>query len=187
VSTGFDLGSAAATETRNSTTDPTPVTLFNSTSRIGSAPGGKIRIGYFVTSGVSLEAGLLFSRPSVSTRLTGDFEQADSLTAKETLSQYFVDGAVVYHLTALSFAKGRGVPFVTGGGGYLREVHEGNGLIDTGTAYQVGAGLKLWFGNGAHRFGLRGDVGISSRKGGFDFSDGRRTLPTAGASLVYLF
>jgi hypothetical protein len=79
------------------------------------------------------------------------------------------------------------VPFLAGGAGYLRELHDGAELIETGRIYHGGAGLKLWFGQGARRLGVRADVGIATRDGGFDFRDGRRTLPTAGFSLAYLF
>jgi hypothetical protein len=88
----------------------------------------------------------------------------------------------------LSFASGKGVPFVLGGGGYLRELHEKNEVIETGREYHAGAGLHLWFGNsGKHRLGLRTDVGVSIRTGGADASDSKHTVPTAGASLAYLF
>ena len=44
--------------------------------------------------------------------------------------------------------------------------------------------MKLWFGRGARRLGVRADVGLAMRDGGFDFSEDRRTTPTAGVSLV---
>jgi hypothetical protein len=34
---------------------------------------------------------------------------------------------------------------------------------------------------------VRADVGLAMRDGGFDFSEDRRTTPTAGFSLAYLF
>ena len=79
------------------------------------------------------------------------------------------------------------MPFLSGGAGYLRELHERDELIDTGWTYQAGAGLKVWFGRGAKGLGLRADVGLAMRDGGFDFSEERRTVPTAGISLAYLF
>ena len=35
--------------------------------------------------------------------------------------------------------------------------------------------------------GIRGEGGFSVRDGGFDLGEGRRTVPVASASLLYLF
>ena len=67
------------------------------------------------------------------------------------------------------------IPFVSGGGGYVRELHEGNELVETGNEIHATAGLKYWF--GARRFGLRVEAGVTSREKGFDKREGRRTLP----------
>ena len=74
-----------------------------------------------------------------------------------------------------------------GGAGYLRELHEEDALVEEGVEYHAGAGLKWWFGQGSRRFGVRGDVGMSVRDGGFDFDEGARVVPVAGVSLVYTF
>jgi hypothetical protein len=182
---GFDLGNAAAEQTRNPTTGSSPLILFNSDTQVDAAPGAQARLGVYLTPRISIEGGVQYSRPVVSTRVSGDFESAESATLSETLTRYVFDGAVVVHLPA--FAGGRGVPFLTGGAGYLRELHQGQELVETGTQYYAGAGLKLWFGQMRRGFGLRGDIGVAIRDGGFDFDDGQRTLPTASASLLYLF
>jgi hypothetical protein len=186
-SDGYDLGTSSADLTRNTGTGTGPFELFTSNTRVTTSTGGQGRLGVYLSRSVALEAGLQFLRPVVSSRLTNDAEEAEDTTATETISRYVVDGSVVFHLTGLSFAGGRGVPFLTGGAGYLRELHDRDELIETGRTYHGGAGLKLWFGQGARRLGVRADVGLAMRDGGFDFSDGRRTLPTAGFSLAYLF
>jgi Outer membrane protein beta-barrel domain len=184
-SNGFDLGSQAALETRNSTTDPSGVPLFQSSTVLDSAPGGQVRLGVYVTPAFAIEGGLLLTKPSVKTSVSGDFEQAANVTASETISHYVIDGSAVYHFR--SFAGGKGVPFLLGGAGYLRDVHEGGLLVDTGSEFHGGGGFKYWFGSGKHHLGLRGDLGFSSRDGGFDFKDGRRTVPYGGVSLAFLF
>ena len=186
-SDGYDLGTRSADLTRNTGTGTGPFELFTADTRVATTTGALGRIGVYLSRSVALEGGVQFSRPVVSSRLTNDAEQADDTTSTETISRYVFDGAVVFHLTGLSFAGGRGVPFLTGGAGYLRELHEQDELIETGRTYHGGAGLKLWFGQGARRFGVRADVGVAMRDGGFDFSEDRRTVPTAGFSLVYLF
>ena len=186
-SDGYDLGSRSADLTGNTGTGTGPFELFTADTKVGTATGVLGRIGVYLSRSVALEGGVQFSRPVVSSRLTDDFEDADDTTATETITRYVLDGAVVFHLTGLSFAGGKGVPFLTGGVGYLRELHDRDELIETGVTYQGGAGLKLWFGRGAKRFGVRADVGVAMRDGGFDFSEDRRTVPTAGFSLLYLF
>jgi len=186
-SDGYDLGSRSAELTRNTGGGTGPFELFTSSTEVTTATGGQGRIGVYLSRSIALEAGAQFLRPVVSSRLANDAEEAEDTTATETISRYVFDGAVVFHMTGLSFNGGKGVPFLTGGAGYLRELHDRDELIETGVTYHAGAGLKLWFGQGARRLGVRADVGVAMRDGGFDFSDDRRTVPTAGVSLAYLF
>jgi hypothetical protein len=184
---GYDLGSGPAALTRNPTTGSGPFDLFDASTRMDPAPGAQARLAVYVSRAVSIEGGVQYSRPVLGVTVTGDTEGAEAITASETITRYIFDGALVVHLLPMSFAGGRGVPFVTGGGGYVRELHEGNELAETGRQYHAGAGVKLWFGERRRRFGVRGEVGVALREGASDFSDGRRTVPTAGASLLYLF
>ena len=184
---GFDLGNRNAEETRNINTGTDPFTLFATGSRMGGAPGAQLRAGVFLAPAVSIESSLQYARPKLSIRLSNDAEQAPELTADESITRYVADGSVLFHLTHLSFAGGRAVPFISGGAGYIRELHDSNELVETGHEFHAGAGLHVWFGEGAHRFGFRADVGASMREGGADFATGSRTLPTGGASIAYLF
>lgn len=187
LSEGLDLGDRTATLTRNPGTGSGPFELFTSSSRLDAAPAVQGRLAVYLARSVAVEGGAQYSRPKLRTRLTNDAEAAESITASSALTRYIFDGSLVVHLLPLSFAGGRGVPFVLGGGGYIRELHEGNELVETGQEIHAGAGLKYWFGTGRRRAGLRGEAGVSLREGGFDFSDERRTTPTASVSFVYLF
>lgn len=183
----MDLGATDAEQTRNINTGTGRFVLFSTASEVEAAPSAVVRGAVYLTRAVAIEAGFHYSRPRLSVRLSGDAEQAPAVTARETLSRYVVDGSLVLHLTGLSFAGGRGVPFLAGGGGYLRELHEQNELMQTGREYHAGGGVKLWMGSRRPRVGLRLDGGLSLRSGGADFSAGRRAMPTAGASILYLF
>jgi hypothetical protein len=184
---GFDLGNRNAEETRNVNTGADPFTLFASGSRMGGGPGAQFRVGVYLAGALSLESSLQYGRPRLSTRLSNDAEQAPGLTAEDTITRYVADGSVLFHLTHLSFAGGRAVPFLAGGAGYIRELHDSNEFVQTGHEYHAGAGLHLWFGEGTHRLGFRADVGASMRSGGADFGTASRTVPTGGASIAYLF
>jgi hypothetical protein len=93
---------------------------------------------------------------------------------------------VVFHFRNLVFGGGRAIPFVSGGIAYLRELHEGNELVEDGWEYQGAGGMKWWFGS-SRRIGFRGEGGIAIRDGGFGFENGTRAVPFAAASLMWLF
>lgn len=183
---GFDPGDATARLTRS---DPSAgaFDLFSVESRLDGAPGVQARVAFYVSRALALEAGFVYAQPKLSLRVSGDAEGAADTTAAEALNHYLFDGSLVLHLTRASFAGGRGIPFVSGGAGYVRDLHEGKELVETGTEYHAGGGLKYWLGDGTRRFGVRVEGGFTSREGGFDFQDERRTTPVAGASLIYLF
>jgi hypothetical protein len=183
---GFDLGEAAAELTRNTTTGSDPFTLFVTDGRVGSVPGVHGRLAYYVSPNLALEGGVRFAQPVLSLDLSGDAEGAPDITAEETLNQYVFSGSALWHFGRPSPGT-RAVPFIFGGAGYLRELHEGQELVETGIEYHAGAGVKFWFGNARRRLGLRGDAGMSLRDGGVDPDGGFRPVPFGGASLVYLF
>ena len=182
---GYDLGDSAAELTPNS--GSTPFEEFTTENRVRPAVGVTARIGFVVTPAVVIEGGLRFTRPVFEVRVSDDVEDAADVTIDETLSQYVFDGSVVWNFTRAAFGGGRAVPFLFGGAGYLRELHEEDTLVEEGLEYHAGGGMKWWFGQGSRRVGLRGEVGISIRDGGFDFKDGQRVVPTAGGSLIVAF
>jgi hypothetical protein len=182
---GFDLTTLDAELTRAG--DTNGFDLFSTDGKVSGFPGAHARLGVYLSRTISVEAGLRFTKPKLSFDLSSDAESASDETATETLTQYVFDGSVLFHLAGASFAQGRGVPFISGGGGYVRELHEGNELVETGNEIHATAGIKYWFGAGDRRLGLRAEFGISSRHRGFDVDDSRRLVPLALAGLTYLF
>jgi hypothetical protein len=182
---GFDLGDRNAELTRNPTTGTGPYDLFSSGSSLASGIGVQARVGGYLSRSLAIEGGVRITRPSLRIELSGDVESAPELTATETLTQYVFDGSVVWHFSPLH--HGQVVPYVAGGAGYIRDLHEGNALVETGPEYHGMAGVKWWLSGRPRRLGIRGEAGFSVRGGGFDFGEGRRTVPVASASLIYLF
>lgn len=136
---GAGLGSTQADLRANSLT-PTPFRLFaTETSEVG-AGGLDARVAYWLTRSIAVEAGFVRARPEVRTRITADSEGATALTAAERLDQYFIDANVIWLLDKFRF--GRSVPFVSGGAGYLRQLHEGRTLVQTGQVYEFGGGIR---------------------------------------------
>ena len=183
---GVDLGRQDATLTPNSTTGGSPTTFFRTDSSIESVVGVQARLGFALTSLLSLEGGVRFTRPVLRIRATDDFEDAADLNAEETLGDYLFDGSAVWHLANTSSA--RAVPFLYGGAGYFRALHEGASFVEDGLEYHAGGGIKWWFGSGTGRFGLRADAGISVRdRGELDLDSGTRVVPIATGSLIWRF
>jgi len=182
---GFDMGSMTAELTRSTPIDK--FDLFTSDTEVSGFPGAFVRLGYYLSESFSVEGGMRYARPTLSVRLSGDAENAPDVTADETVSHYLFEGSVLWHLRDLAFASGSAIPYLSGGAGYLRELHEGNQLVETGQEYHALAGLNFWFGSGAHRFGLRFEGGLSARQKGFDSDESLRTQPIVFGGLSYLF
>jgi hypothetical protein len=181
---GSDEPNVAATLTRNPTTGSSPLELFTSDLELRPAFGLEARLGVYLNPRISIEGGAQVARPELRASLSGDFEDAQPVTATETLTSYIFTGSVLYHFGAPSK---RSHPFLLAGAGHVRDLHEGSDLVETGVEYHAGAGIKYWLGKGRPKLGVRGDVGVSIREGGYGTEDGRRIVPTASFSFAYLF
>ena len=117
--------------------------------------------------------------------ITADAEAPSQELAGEKLQQYVFDGGITWQLPVSTGP--RLALFVSGGGGYLRQLHEERTLGETGQVYYTGAGARYWLrgGHGASKaLGVRGDVRVNVRRKGIDFEDKMRTYPTFS---VFLF
>ncbi len=110
----------------------TPVTWFDTETKIEGGPRYEARVAWRLTPAFQVEGGVAINQTDLTTRITNDFEQAPNTEASESFTEYAIEAGVLFHLTKLTFAGGRARPFVTGGAGYLRQVHEGRTLIETG-------------------------------------------------------
>lgn len=178
---GYDAGSAAATLTRPAT-GAAPLTLFSVEGSVRRTLGAGAHFGVHLGRRVSVEATFQYSRPILRVRVTSDFELAPDTDANGTVTSYLAGGSLLYH-----FGDGRVVPFVSGGGGYLRQLHEANAALLTGTEVHAGGGLKYWLGSGANRFGLRVGAEVSARSKSVAFEQKRRIVPSFAAGLAYQF
>lgn len=177
---GYDAGSTIATLTRPGST--TPLTLFAVNGHMLGAPGAAAQLGLFLSSRVSLEGALQYSRPILRARITDDFEGAAATDVDGGVVTYLAQGSLLYH-----FGGGRFVPFVSGGGGYLRQIDDENSDLVTGTEIHAGGGLKYWFGSGGRRLGLRFDAAVSSRAKTVALAQKRRIVPVVGAAVAFQF
>lgn len=167
------------------------VDLFDTSTGIEAFPAVEARLGVHVSRVFEIEGGFRFARPQLETRITGDFEDAPDVTASESFAQYAIELNGVVHLTALRF--GNGVPFIFGGVGYLRELHNGRTSVETGEQAQGGAGIKVLFMRSprglVRSVGIRADARVYARRRGVEIDDDEpvRLHGGAGAALVIGF
>lgn len=188
---GYPLGSQVATLTPNQTPAGDRFTLFATDSELQRSGVVDARLGLRLSPTFSVEGGFGYARPRVLTTIDRDAESAPRTSADERLAQYVVDASLVVHLRRFAMAGGRALPFVSGGAGYLRQLHAGNTLVETGRVYHLGGGLKYLvasrpdgFFNG---FGLRADVRATVRDEGFELEGKQRTFGSAGVGVLVLF
>ena len=165
---------------------PPPFTLFSATSEVGPTASAIVRVGFTLTPRLVIEGGGAFGMPRVRVAIAQDAEAGQQQLEGEQLQQYLVDAALVWHLPMRWGTRLR--PFIIGGGGYLRQLHEERTLVETGQIYYGGVGVRYWFhgGAGATRgFGMRGDVRANVRRDGIDFEDKTRVFPTVAVHLFF--
>jgi hypothetical protein len=183
---GYDVGTATA-QLRGNALGPSapPFTLFTANSHLKSTLAPEIKVGVALTPRIALEGGASFSSPNIGVDISADAEAPSQELAGETLQQYVFDGGITWQLPVSTGP--RLALFVSGGGGYLRQLHEERTLSETGQVYYTGAGARYWLrgGHGASKaLGVRGDVRVNMRRKGIDFEDKMRTYPTFS---VFLF
>jgi len=158
---------------------PPPFTLFSAASTVDSVAGLEGRVAFTFTRNLAVEVGGAFARPRVSTEISADPEAAAQALEGEELQQYLFDAGAVWQLP---FRLGRRArPFLSGGAGYLRQLHQGRTLVEQGQIYYAGGGLRYWLrgGDGTRRsLGVRTDLRATWKQDGIDFENRMRVFPT---------
>jgi hypothetical protein len=104
-----------------------PYRLFDSETNLGSTGSFEARVGIGLSRRFGVEGRFAFSKPELQTLVSSDAETTGSLTIAESIDHYVFDGGVV-----VRFAEwDRVTPFASAGGGYVRQLHEGQALISS--------------------------------------------------------
>jgi hypothetical protein len=184
---GAALGEADANLRSSRSSDPYRV--FATSSRLGSATVLELRAAVDLTRRFGLEAHALYGHPELQTSVTGDVENAPSVTAVERLDNYLIDGGIVITLDELRIKDWQ--PFAAAGGGYLRQLHEGLTVTEEGGLFYVGAGARRLLMSRASGFvrglGARGDVRLNVLSGGITIDDKTRRHLAASGSVFVIF
>jgi hypothetical protein len=183
------LGATSAPLTGNQ--GPPSVDLFDVDSQIDAFPSFDARLAFRLTRAFAVEGGFRYAQPKLATRITADFEDAPDITAVNSFSQYAFELNGVLHLNALRF--GRSVPFIFGGGGYLRELYSGREIVETGQTIQAGIGIKQLLRRSSRglirSLGVRADARFYGRRKGVELEEDEplRTYGAASAALIVGF
>lgn len=176
----YSIGDSSATlRTSAPGATPPPFTLFATESTINQATGLLVHAGFALTRSITIEGGGSFSRPSLSTQISQDAEQATAAVESEPLQQYVFDAGAIWYLPVHLGSRAR--LFAAGGGGYLRQLHQERTLVETGRIYYAGTGVDIWLhgGHGPTRaIGLRSDLRANWRQDGIEFGGKTRVFPT---------
>jgi hypothetical protein len=166
--------------------------LFSTSSDLAAATGVEVHVGSRVTRLFRAEIAGSYSAPRLETSVGGDTEGAASAIASEGVKQFVVEGAGILLLPRLRLGS-RGLPFVRAGAGYVRQLHDGNVLVETGPTYQVGGGAKISLTTAQRsqkkvkQIGLRVDGRACIRTGGVALDGHAHTVPQFSAALFVGF
>ena len=180
-------GSMDATETA-----PTPARyrLFATQTALVPSTGVDTAVGVRVTRAIEAELSAGYAVSDLRTRIRSDAESIPDAEAVEAVSQLSLEASLLAHFGRWALF-GRATPFVSAGGGYLRHVHEGRTLAETGTIYHAGGGVTLPLRSSGRGLlkgtGLRADARAVVRKGGAAFDDEPRVAPAVGLSFFARF
>lgn len=181
------LGSSDANET---TSTGGHLALFKASTELASASGWEGRVGVKVRRSFEAEASATYATPEIRSQISSDLEATTPVTVTERIQQFTIGGGLVWY-PPLGRSPSRLAPFVTAGGGYLRQLHEAATLVQSGQFYQFGGGVKVLFASRPRSrlkgFGARADARAIVLSKGVAFDSTRHTSPALGASLFVRF
>ena len=188
ITGGGSLGSRDAALRENSLA-PEPFRLFATDSRFARAAVLEARAGLALTRRYGVEGGVSFGRPELRTSVSEDVEGAPPLTVTESIAQYLVDAAAFVTLDEVRL--GPVLPVVSGGIGYLRQLHEGRTVVEEGHFFHLGIGVRHWLtsqGPGLLQgSGVRADARLYLFDGGVSVDGGTRTQAAVSVGFFVVF
>ena len=182
------IGTIDATET---TPTGSPAVLFSTSTVLAGAVGLHAHVGIGVTKAIEAEIVASRAKPQLQTTITNDIEATTPVVAADDITQYVIGGGVLWHLPFRIRSSGL-LPFVDGSAAYLRQLHQGNTLVETGQMYRLGGGVKYLFSRASGAswlkgYGVRADAGVAIRVKGVAFDSVARSSPAATAAIFVRF
>ncbi len=164
--------------------------LFSTSSELLRGTGLDVRVGSRVRRLVQAEVSASVATPLWSTAIGSDVEGGAPTIATDRITQVTVEGAGVVHLRVAALGP-RLLPFVSAGAGYLRQLHEGATLAQTGRMYHLGGGAKVVLlsreGHWLKQVGARVDFRAEVRRGGVALDGRAHAAPALTAGIFGRF
>lgn len=162
------------------------LTLFDTDNSLGSGFGLTGGVGFELTKSIWIEVLGGYSRATLHSEISGDFEDADVELLSADISRFSVEGAALWYFAA----GGANAWFARGGGGWGRELDLGRALAEDTFHGTAGFGWRHWWGQpkGRTRSGLRASGGVEIRTGGLTLSESSvRVGPIAAVHVFFGF
>jgi hypothetical protein len=122
--------------------------LFDTDTELRAGRTVTGRVGVMLAGPLQLGVAAAYGTASLTTTVTSDVEIPQDVSVRESVRHLSIEGGLAMYLAGEPHAR-RFAPFVSGGAGYLRELHEGRTLIETGRIYYAGAGASFLLSQGA--------------------------------------
>lgn len=169
--------------------DDGTLSLFTTSSKFESSVPLEVRLGFPVTARTTFEIRAALSQPNLQTSIRDDFEGAPPLSVSERVDRYVVDGGVVFGVGKRQLRAA--TPFVAGGVGWVRQLHEGLTLTEDGVNVRGSGGVvipMLERAEGAvRRVGVRAEAGVIVLSKGVSVGTGPTIHFTTLGSLYIAF
>ena len=163
-----------------------PVARLSTT--LDASVGLAARVGVPLTARLAAEGAVSLSPTHLTTSVSDDVEDFPDLSAAARVSQYLFEGGLRWRVGAL---RPVGVaPFLSVGGGYLRQLHDAQTLAATGRSFYVGGGGHYPFRRGSgwiQSAGIRFDIRVSVLSAGVATDEVSHAALMAGAGLFIRF
>jgi hypothetical protein len=179
-------GASAGTMTATYTApDGSLVPQFSLDKSFGPAIGVNSHLSIRISSRAALEVTARWARPEFRTKLAGDTDGADNVTATQPVDRFVVGGGASIGLKAF----GRWQTFARGSIGWLRELSDDQSLYQDGWNAEAGVGANfVWKEKRGHvrPYGIRTEVWLDIRHGGLSFAGKSRVIaPAFSAAMIF--
>ena len=164
-----------------------PYRLFESETDLGGSASFEVRVGLGLTPRFGIEGRAALGSMDLHTVVSSDAESSGSFTISESIDQYIVEGGLVIRLDEL---QTMGVlPFASAGAGYVRLLHEGDGLVEDGQIFYFGGGFTRPLFSRPQGFVRAASVRADLRLNVFslELDEDSRLQGSVAASIVFTF
>lgn len=164
-------------------------TLFRTASEFRGGLGASGSVAVRLTRGLWAESSVRYHAARITTEVTEDVEGANG-AATESLQHFQLEGGALLMPDAWQIG-GSVQLFVSGGAGYVRQLHSGQTLAEDGLSLYAGAGVVIWLpqrpGRAFRAVGIRLDPRAVFLRDGVAFDDRLHLAPAFAASLFLRF